>query len=154
MLTTSDLTVIIHLRKNARKKITEISREMKIPVTTLYDKIRAQEKKGIFKKHVAVLDFNKLGYYTRAVLAITVGVEKREQLKHYLMHHHNVNFLYRVDAGHDFVFEVIFEDPDKLQQFIDQTELMFAPYQMKTYNILQELKTEDFLSCVPLSSQG
>ena len=105
MISHSDLEVISHLRNNARKKITEISRDMKIPVTTLYDKIRAHEKKGIMKKHITLLDFNKLGYYSRAVLAITVGVEKREQLKKYLMGHPRINSLYRVDAGHDFVFE-------------------------------------------------
>lgn len=149
MISQNDLKIISHFRNNARKKITEISREMKIPVTTLYDKIRAHEKKGILKKYITLLDFNKLGYYSRAVLAITVGVEKREQLRNYLMQHPRVNSLYRVDAGHDFVFEVIYEDPDKLQEFIDKTELLFTPFQIKTYNILQELRKEEFLSSIP-----
>ncbi len=149
MILGNDLEVITHLRKNARKKITQISREMKIPVTTLYDKIRSHEKKGIIHKHITLLNFNKLGYYSRAFLAITVGVEKRERLREYLMKHPRVNSLYRVDAGHDFVFEVIYEDPDKLQQFIDKTELLFTPFLIKTYNILRELRKEEFLSTFP-----
>jgi len=146
MLSYPDLKVISHLRNNSREKITKISRKEKIPVTTLYDKIRAQEKKGIIIKHITLLNFAKLGYHTRAVLAVTVGVEKREQLKTYLMSHPNVNSLYRVDAGNDFIFEVVFEDTSKLQEFIDKTELLFAPFMIKTYNILQELRKEEFLT--------
>lgn len=148
MISNKDLKILSHLRQNARKKITRISREEKIPVTTLYDKIRAQERKGILKKHISLLDFSKLGFYSRSFLALTVSIEKIQNLQNYLMSHPCVNSLYRVDSDHNFIAEVIFKDSAELQEFIDKTELMFNPHQIKTFNILNELKKEEFLSKV------
>lgn len=146
MITESDLKIIGHLRKNARKKITHISKELDIPVTTIYDKLRAHEKKGIVKKHTTLLDFSKLGYQTSALIAMSVDRNKRERLQNYLITHPNVNSLYRVDFGHDFLAEVIFEDLGRLQEFVDSIDIQFSLDQIKTFNILQELKKEEFLS--------
>jgi len=50
MLSKKDAKIISHLRNNARTKITNISRELKIPVTTIYDRVRAHENKFIKKR--------------------------------------------------------------------------------------------------------
>ena len=89
------------------------------------------------------------GYFTKALVTINVARDKRDSLLHYLLDHPNVNSLYRVDFSHDFVVEVIFENRDKMQEFLDQTDVMFSLEQIKTFNVLQELKKESFMS-VPL----
>ena len=146
MITEKDLQIIGHLRKNARKKITHISKELEMPVTTIYDKLKAHEKKGIVKKHTTLLDFSKLGYQTSALIAMSVDRNKREKLQNYLITHPHVNSLYRVDFDHDFLAEVIFENLGRLQEFIDRIDVQFSLDQIKTFNILQELKKEEFLS--------
>ena len=145
MITEKDLKIIGHLRRNARKKVTEISRDMEMPVTTIYDKLKAHERKGIVKKHTTLLDFSKLGYQSSALIAMSVNRDKRERLQNYLITHPNVNSLYRVDFGHDFLAEVIFEDLGRLQEFIDGIDIQFSLDQIKTFHILQELKKEEFL---------
>ena len=146
MITEKDLKIIAHMRNNARRKVTEVSKEGKMPVTTIYDKIRNHEKKGIVKKHVTVVDFTKLGFNTKVLLALSVNREKREELKKFLMAHPNVNTLYRIDFGPDFMAEVIFQDVSRLQEFIDHLDVTFNLNEIKTYNISQELKKEEFLT--------
>jgi Lrp/AsnC family leucine-responsive transcriptional regulator len=146
MITEKDLKIIAHMRNNARRKVTEMSKDVKMPVTTIYDKIRNHEKKGIVKKHVTLVDFTKLGFNTKVMLTLTVNRDKREELKKYLMAHPNVNSLYRIDFGPDFIAEVIFQDVSRLQEFIDHLDVTFNLNEIKTYNISQELKKEEFLT--------
>jgi DNA-binding Lrp family transcriptional regulator len=145
-MTSKDLAIISHLRLNARRKVTEISRMVNVPVTTIYDMIRSKEKKGIFKKSVTLMDFNKMGFSISVLLALTVGIDKRDALLDHLMKHPNVNSLYKCSFRPDFLAEVVFEDQGRLAQFIDNIRVNFDIVELKEYNILQELKKEQFLS--------
>ena len=146
MISEKDLIILSHLRNNARRKVTEISKEMKIPVTTIYDKIKSHEKKGFVNKHVSLLNFSKLGYKVNVLLALQVSRGKLDNLKNYLLQHPNVNSLFRVDFGLDFLAEVVFQNPDKFQHFLDHIDKEFCLDDTRTFNISQELKRETFLS--------
>ena len=56
-----ELLIMSHLRENSRKNLTKISKETKIAVSTIFDKIKKYEG-GIIKKHTCILDFTKLGF--------------------------------------------------------------------------------------------
>ena len=146
MLKDKDLEILSHLRNNARKKVTDISKKVKMPVTTIYDRLKAHDKKGIVKKHAALLDFSKLGYHATALVALKVASGRREALQDYLSKHPNVNSLYRINLDHDFLAEVIFEDISKLQEFIDMLGLKFRVENPRIFNIINEIHKEKFLA--------
>ncbi len=146
MLKDKDLLFINHLRGNARKKITQLSRELNIPVTTLYDKLHIHQKRGIIKKHITLLDFAKLGYYARAVISIDIDLRNQEKLREYLLQNNHVNSMYRVDCEETFIVDVVFQDSFRLQEFIEYTETEFPTCRIKTNNILQEIKKESFVA--------
>ena len=73
----TDLLIISSLRQNAREKLTNMSKKTRIPVSTLFDRIRMHEGK-LIKKHTALIDFNKLGYNTRANIILKVKKTDRE----------------------------------------------------------------------------
>ena len=142
----SDLKIIAKLRKNARNKVTNIAKDMKIPVTTIYDKIRSQYKKGIYTKHASLIDYSKLGYFANSFLTIKVEKNDREKLKNFLNAHPNINSIYRIDSGHDFMIETVFENVGKQRDFIDETENLFHINEIRPFTILQEIKKEGFLA--------
>lgn len=146
MIPRKDAQILFHLRNNARKKITHISKGMGVPVTTIYDRIRSHQKKGIVKKHVTLLDFSKLGYNTTALIAMRIDREKRSELRDYLSKHPNVNSLYRVDVEHDFLVEMVFENMAKLHDFTDDAQDKFQIEELKIFNVIEELKKEEFLT--------
>jgi len=144
MFSKKDAEIISHLRNNARKKITNISKDLKIPVTTVYDKVRVHEKKYV-KKHVTLLDFQKLGLYAKANLAIKVDRNSRDALQKFLVEHPNVNSLSKVDFGSDFLAEVVFKDNGKLHNFVEDLESHYST-QIQIFNVIEELKKEEFLT--------
>jgi Lrp/AsnC family transcriptional regulator for asnA, asnC and gidA len=146
MITEKDVKILCHLRKDARKKVTEISRTTMMPATTIYDRLKVHRRTGIVKRHTALLDFRKLGYNATAMVALKVSNDHREQLREYLQNHPNINSLYRVNTEHDFLAEVVFENLSKLQEFLDDTASRFQLQNTKVFNIVDEMKKEEFMS--------
>ena len=145
MLSKKDAEFISHLRNNARKKITSISREMQIPVTTIYDKLRTHERKFV-KKHVSLLDFPKLGLHAKAHISIKVNKDSREALQKFLMEHPNVNSLSKVDFGSDFLAEVVFKNSGEVRNFVERLEKDFDVNNTQVFSVIEELKKEEFLT--------
>ncbi len=145
MFTEKDAQIISHLRNNARKKITHISKEMQMPVTTIYDKIRAHEKKFV-KKHVTLLDFPKLGLHAKANVVIKVGKDSREALQRFLVEHPNVNSLSKVNFGSDFLAEVVFRNAADVENFVEKMEEDYNVSGIQVFNVIEELKKEEFLT--------
>ncbi len=145
MIPQKDLKILSHLRNNARKKVTEIARNLGIPVTTIYDKLKAQEKKFI-QKHVTLVDFQKIGLNAKAQIAIKVNRDSKDALQKFLMQHPNVNSLHKVNFGSDFLAEVIFKNIGDVENFAYSIEKNYPIEQIQIFNITEELKKEDFLS--------
>lgn len=145
MISEKDAQFISHLRNNARKKITHISREMKIPVTTVYDKLRMHENKFV-NKHVTLLDFPKLGLHAKAHVSIKVDKDSRDALQNFLMEHPNVNSLSRIGFDSDFLAEVVFKDSGEVQNFTESLEKKYDVSNVQVFNVINELKKEAFLT--------
>ncbi|MBI2129097.1 Lrp/AsnC family transcriptional regulator [Candidatus Woesearchaeota archaeon] len=146
MFSKKDVEILSHLRNNARKRITSIARETNIPATTIYDKVRIHEKKGLVKKSIALLDFSKLGYLTNAHFAVRAKRDSRKNLQEFLMSQPNINSLYKVDYGFDFLFEAVFKDLADAESFAEKLEENFDVEEIKKFHVIEELKKEEFLS--------
>ncbi|MBS3098033.1 Lrp/AsnC family transcriptional regulator [Candidatus Woesearchaeota archaeon] len=145
MFSKKDAQIISHLRNNARKKITHISKELKIPVTTVYDKVRSHEKRFV-KKHATLLDFPKLGLHAKANIAIKVERNSKEELQNFLMKHPNVNSLSKINFGSDFLAEVVFKSIADVENFVEGLERNYSISQIQIFSIIEELKKEEFLT--------
>jgi len=145
MFSKKDAEIIAQLRNNARKKVTKISKEIEIPVTTVYDRLRSHEKKYVHK-HVSLLNFSALGLHAKANIAIKVKMDSREELQKYLMEHPNVNSLSKVDFGSDFLAEVVFKDMGEVGNFVEHIEHNYGVINIQIFNVIQELKKEMFLT--------
>jgi DNA-binding Lrp family transcriptional regulator len=145
MISKKDAEIISHLRKNAREKITTISKHTDIPATTIYDKVRVHEKK-IVKKHVTLLDFPKLGLNATAHIAITTERNTKDALQRYLLEHPNVNSLYKANFGSDFIAEVVFKNFSEVESFVEGLEDNYKTNRVQIFNIVDELKKEDFMT--------
>lgn len=145
MISKKDIQIISHLRKNAREKITDIARETHIPVTTIYDKVRMHDK-GLFKRHVSLLDFSKLGYSIMSMIAVKAEKNKRFNLRDYLYNHKNVNSLYRVNEGFDFVLGCVFENSAQAEDFLDSLKAEHNVKEAMMFNVIDEVKKEGFLT--------
>lgn len=140
-----DLLLLCSLRKNAREKLTTISRETHIPVSTLHDKLSGMLG-GIVRRHTTLLDYGKLGYQCRAHLLINAPSDRKERLREWLARHPNVNSAFKINNGFTFMLDVVFESLDRLDDFTDSMERDFGVTSTQTHYIIDEIKREAFLT--------
>jgi DNA-binding Lrp family transcriptional regulator len=140
-----DFVLFAHLRKDARTPLTIISRLTGIPVSTLFDRLKATEG-GLIQRHTSLLDFSKLGFSVRATLMLKVDKADRDALQEYLKKHESVNSAFRINQDYDFLIDVIFRQIQDTQSFIQQLESKFDIKDTKLYYILDEIARERFLA--------
>ncbi|MFW6449677.1 MAG: Lrp/AsnC ligand binding domain-containing protein [Nanoarchaeota archaeon] len=150
MISDKELLFVSSLRKSARKTLTKISKELNIPVSTLFEKLKKLEK-ALIVKHTAILDFNKLGYTTRAKILLKVSKKDREKLREMLSKSEYVNSLYKITNGFDFLVEGIFESLQQMENFIEELEDRFQITKKNLYFVIDDVKREKFLSDVELT---
>lgn len=140
-----DVKIIAHLRQNARMPLTKMSKATHIPVSTIFDRLRFNENE-LITKHTSLLNFSKLGYNTRANITIKVERDDKDNLKEFLMKHHSVNSVYKINNGFDFMIEGIFKQINDLEEFIELLESKFQIKDHKTFFVIEDLKREAFLT--------
>ena len=67
-----DLKILRALQKNARRKNSELARELDMPATTLQERVRRLEQRGAISGYRALLDLEQVGLNTHAFIAVSL----------------------------------------------------------------------------------
>ena len=141
MLNKKELLLMAYLRQNARETLTRLSRKTSVPISTIYDKLKQYEN-DIIKKHTSLLDFNRLGYTTRATIMLKVDKEIKKELRDFLINSRSINSIF----GYDFLLEGIFREIKELEDFIERMEEKFKIKNKQVYYIIEDIKREGFMA--------
>ena len=139
-----DILIISSLRNNARETLTNISKKTNVPISTIYDKLKSYEK-SLIRKHTSLLDFNKLGFNARANIMIKVDRSVRDEIKDHLIKHQNINSVYKINNGFDFLIEGIFKNMKDLEDFMENLEDKFQIKNKQIHYIIDDIKRESFM---------
>lgn len=115
-----------------------------MPVSTLYDRLRKYQQ-TIITKHTALLDFEKLGYNVRVILAIKTNIKDKMLIQAFLEKHHQVNTIYKTSNDCDYLVEAIFRNLETYSKFSEKLE----EFSLKTkheFYIIKDIKKEAFLT--------
>ena len=145
MMNKKDIAILSHLRKDARETLTKMSKMTTIPVSTIYDRMKAQENDTI-KGYTALLDFSKLGFNARCKIIIKVNRDKRDDVEKYLLSHQSINTLYKINNGFDFMMECIFRDMKGSEEFLENLDMKFGVKTKQVYYIIDDIKREAFMA--------
>jgi len=145
MMNKKDIAILSHLRKDARETLTKMSRMTTIPVSTIYDRMKAQENETI-KGYTALLDFSRLGFNARCKIIIKVNRDKRDDVEKYLLSHQSINTLYKINNGFDFMMECIFRDMKGSEEFLENLDMKFGVKTKQVYYIIDDIKREAFMA--------
>ncbi|MBN2566889.1 Lrp/AsnC ligand binding domain-containing protein [Candidatus Woesearchaeota archaeon] len=141
--TDADLRIIAMLRKDARQPLARIAEATGVPVSTVYDRIKAHEKTRAFvKKHTTIVDFPRLGYSIRTL--VLAKAADRSRLRAFAQAHPNVNTCYVVSGAYDLALECVFRYMHEYQSFIDGLAKRATRHEI--LYIADEPKKETFLS--------
>lgn len=142
MLDEKELLILIELRRNSRQSLANISSKTNIPVSTIFDKL-VKINKLIIKKNIVLFDFDKVGYNVR--VNFIIKCKKEREIKEFLLNKNDVNSVYGINNGGDFLIECLFKSMYELELFKEELA-DFAIEYSEEYHIVEEIKKEDFLT--------
>lgn len=142
--TKKDIILMTFLRKNSRENLTKISRLTAIPVSTIFDKVKEFEKE-LISKHTSLIDFKKIGFDIKVNMLFRVARNSRDEFKEFLIKNENINSVFKVNNGFDFLVEAIFRNMNDMQRFNESTERFNIEAKQEMF-ILEDIKREEFLS--------
>ncbi|MFH1400041.1 MAG: hypothetical protein ABIH41_00845 [Nanoarchaeota archaeon] len=140
-----DRTFLRYLRRNARENLTTISRKTHIPISTLYDRLKAGES-AFMLRHTTLVDFTKLGYHCRVSVTVKVPRDQRDQIGRFLSTNENVNTVYKINNGFDYLFEGIFRHVKDHEDFMEHMESKFKIVSKQIHYIIEDVVREHFLA--------
>lgn len=66
----TDLKILEILKENAKMTTSKISKRIRVPITTIHNRIKKLQNEGIIKNYTINLDHKKLGKYIYAIILI------------------------------------------------------------------------------------
>lgn len=138
------MKIVCQFRQNARENLTTASKKLKIPISTIYDRLRKYQG-NIITKHTALLDFNKLGYGIRVIMNFKVDSSCKKEFQSFLENHARVNSVYRISNDCDFIAEILFRNMCEIHDFSEELD-RFKISEQKEYHIVKDIKREGFMS--------
>jgi DNA-binding Lrp family transcriptional regulator len=135
----------MQLRKDGRQPLTEISRRIGVPVSTIFDKVKAN-KDDMITRFTCLMDFRQLGFNCRAHMVFRIHKDHRVELQKYLTNHPNVNSLYKINNGYDFLVETVFRELKEVDEFLEKIDDKFKVHEKKVYYIIEDIAREVFLT--------
>ena len=145
MVREKELKLLSFFRNNSRTSLTKMSRDAKMPVSTIFDKLKEYESNNLIKKHTSIIDFKKLGFDVKSQMLISSSKDDRNKIQDFLIKHPKVNTVFRINNGYDFLIEAIFRNMMELDEFSKQLE-QFKILEKKEYFVMEDIKREEFLT--------
>lgn len=127
MIDRKDQQIVRLLQKNARLSNAEIGKQVGLTASSVYERVRKLQDKGIIKGYVAIVDPEALGKPITAFVRVTIGASMGESysackqdfvescmVEREVLEFHGV-------AGEDcYILKVRVEDPGALEALLDR----------------------------------
>jgi DNA-binding Lrp family transcriptional regulator len=116
-----DKRILEILQSDCRKTIKEISNQLNLTSTPVFERIKKLEKTGIIKQYVAILDTNRLGRKLHAFIDISIKDHSKSAINSFvseIIRHPEVMECYHVSGDSDFLLKVLLDDVEQYNQFV------------------------------------
>lgn len=116
-----DKRILAHLQKDSKKTNKEISNDLGLSVTAVYERIRKLEKAGVISKYVALLDPEKVEKAFMVLCQIKLVQHKKDFLTRFekeVTSLPEVIECFHVSGDYDYVLKVIVKDMDAYREFM------------------------------------
>ena len=116
-----DKKILTILQERARIKKSEMARELGIPATTLQERIRRLEAKGIIKNYRAVIDHEKIGLSVRAFVSVTLDRHEPSDIRSFeksIRTIPNIKACYHLSGRFDYLLLLLAKDLKELGDLV------------------------------------
>lgn len=116
-----DYGILEILQTDSRTTIREISHQMNLTTTPVFERIRKLEKAGIIQQYVAILDHRKLGRKLLAFVDISIKDHSKGAIEAFVdevIRYPEVMECFHVTGESDFLLKVLVDDVEHYNQFV------------------------------------
>ena len=150
MFDEKDKPILEALRKNSRLSTKQIAKKTNIPITTVFNRIKNLEKKGVIKAYTCILDKKKLGRGVSAHIMIKLNFDilskkmmNEEDLSEKLLRISGIESVDTMSGEADMIMKVAVEDIDKLNELLTKKLRGFEEIvNVKTFIILKSFESD------------
>ena len=121
-----DYAIINLLKNDSRLSIREISKIINRSPSTISERIRKLENRGVIKRYTITIDHGRLGYKLNALTLLQVDGAHIEDVEKSLMTEPNVRAVYDITGEYDVAIITTFRDSEELDRFIKK--MLKNPY--------------------------
>jgi Lrp/AsnC family transcriptional regulator for asnA, asnC and gidA len=115
-----DKKILNVLQTNSRTSYHKLAKMFKMAANTVHNRVKNMEKKGYIKTYSAILDMEKIGFNSSAVIGLTVEPLKMKEIARKIALYNNVQLVAITSGDHDLILQAYAEDEKALWRFINE----------------------------------
>lgn len=113
-----DIGILNLLNINARKSYRQMAKELRVSMSTISNRIKNMESKGVIKGYIPVLDPHKIGYDLLVMIGVRISKGRLIDVQNRISTHEGVFGVYDITGEWDSIVVARFTNRDELNTFI------------------------------------
>ncbi len=114
-----DRKILTILQKNSRTPLREISKEVGLAESTVYERIKKLKEHGVIKKFTVILDPDALGFTLLAFILIKSKAGKYSHVASELKKYPQIVEIYETTGDYDMLVKIRTRNSEELNEFLD-----------------------------------
>ena len=116
-----DKKILQILQKNGKTQYYKIAKELNLSASTVHYRVKKLIDNGIIEKISAVIDPEKIGYETTALIGLSVDPKKMDDIARKLALYDEVQVVATSSGNHDLIVQIIQKNEKELWRFINNS---------------------------------
>jgi DNA-binding Lrp family transcriptional regulator len=137
-----DSSILRLLSENARKSYRELSRELKVSLSTISNRVKILEKEGIIEGYIPLINSEKIGYDLAVIINIKIAHGKLIEVQQKISRNDHVKAVYDITGEWDSLVVAYFKNRRELNLFIKRLLSMNHVERSNTQIVLNIVKNE------------
>ena len=114
-----DREILMILQKNSRSSLREISKEVGLAESTVYERIKKMRERGIIRRFTVLLNPEALGLGMLAFVLIKTKAGMYAKVAEELSKYPKIVEVYETTGDYDMIIKIRARDSDELNRFLD-----------------------------------
>ncbi len=136
-----DVNIIRCLTEDARMNASQIGAKVNLSVSAVIERMKKLENSGLIRRYTAVIDEQKAGFGTQALISVRLEHPKYNEIfNHHMCSHPSVMECFYITGDFDYMARVTVGSGDELTKILNDIKQIPGVSLTRTYVVLETVK--------------